>query len=417
MVLYVAVEAHFRKCNGAVYTEREFLYPYWREYLDVFDEVRPIGRVAEVAEPPPGWQRADGPGVRFCEVTEYRGFWSLLRNLPRIFGDCRRAVRNADALLLRWGFITIGCWFWAHLLRKPYAVEFVGNTRAAIMTVRELRPLGLRHVVGWAAERLARGLARMACCAAYVSHYIRSLYPKGRPEREWVFSGVQLHPGHFKPPRPPEAFLHEPKRIVCVGRLEADKGNGVLVAAVHELLQRGVTVEARLVGPGREVEPLRARVRELGIADRVHILGHVEWGPTLWELLDQSDLFVLPSLTEGMPRALIEAMARGMPAVGSAVGGIPELLTPADLAPPGDAAALAARIEEVLGDPRRLAQMSARNIERARDYDPERMSARKHAFWKCLIQHVDQWNAGRTRTGGDAFRTAAWRGVSGASPV
>lgn len=395
LILYVAVEAHFRRYRGEIYTEREFLYPYWQEYLAIFDEVRPIGRVQEVSQAPAGWRRADGPGVRFCEVTEYRGFFSLLRNLFRVFGDCRRAVRDADALLLRWGFITIACWFWAWWQRKPYAVEFVGNTRAAINTVREVKALGLAPLIGAGAEFLARRLAKMACCAGYVSQYIRRLYPKGDPQREWVFSGVQLLPGHFTPPRPPEAFQHEPKRVVSVGRMEPDKGNTVLLDALDRLLARGVPLEARIVGPGRELVLLRQRAADRGIADRVQFLGHLEWGEKIWDLLDQSDLFVLPSITEGMPRAMIEAMARGMPAVGSNVGGIPELLTEDDVVPPRDPAALATLIETVLRDPQRLAAMSKRNVERAGDYDPEKMSARKHAFWKCLIRHVERWNRAR----------------------
>jgi glycosyltransferase involved in cell wall biosynthesis len=396
VVLYVAVEAHFRKHGDAVYTEREFLYPYWREYLEIFEEVRPIGRVEHVPAPPAGWQRADGPGVRFCEVTEYRGFWSLLQNVFRVFGDCRRAVRDADALLLRWGFITIACWFWAWLLRKPYAVEFVGNTRAAINTVHEVRTLGLAPLIGAGAELLARRLAKMACCAAYVSQYIRSLYPKHDRQREWVFSGVQLHPGHFRAARPPEFFQHEPKHIVSVGRMEPDKGNTVLLDALVLLLKRGAALEARIAGPGRELEMLRQGAAERG-AGRVEFLGHVEWGPALWELLDAADLFVLPSITEGMPRALIEAMARGLPAIGSNVGGIPELLTPEDVVPAADAAALAARIEEVLRDPQRLAAMSRRNLERARDYDPANMNQRKHAFWRYLIAEAERRRPGTTR--------------------
>lgn len=72
----------------------------------------------------------------------------------------------------------------------------------------------------------------------------------------------------------------------------------------------------------------------LGVADRVTFVGTVPAGAAVRAHLDAADLVVVPSRTEGLPRALIEAMARGLPAVGTTVGGIPELLADVDLVPP-----------------------------------------------------------------------------------
>ena len=84
--------------------------------------------------------------------------------------------------------------------------------------------------------------------------------------------------------------------------------------------------------------------------------------------LGRADLFVLPSLTEGLPRALLEAMARGLAAVGTAVGGIPELLPPDCLVPPRNAAALARLVREVMTKPDTLEAMAQRNQAVARMY-------------------------------------------------
>jgi glycosyltransferase involved in cell wall biosynthesis len=107
--------------------------------------------------------------------------------------------------------------------------------------------------------------------------------------------------------------------------------------------------------------------------------------------LDHADLFVLPSRTEGLPRAMIEAMARALPCIGSTVGGIPELLPPEDLVPPGDAAALARKIREVVCDPDRMARMSARNLEQARQYREDALSGRRIAFYQRVREVTEAW--------------------------
>jgi len=79
---------------------------------------------------------------------------------------------------------------------------------------------------------------------------------------------------------------------------------------------------------------------------------------------------------------MIEAMARGLPCLGSQVGGIPELLPPENLVPPGDAGALARKIAEVVADSGRLARMSARNLDDATGYREEALTGRRRSFYR-----------------------------------
>jgi len=79
-----------------------------------------------------------------------------------------------------------------------------------------------------------------------------------------------------------------------------------------------------------------------------------------------------------------EAMARGLPCIGSTVGGIPELLQPEDLVPPGDAEALGTKIREVLDNCERLTRMSMRNLEVARQYREDLLEAKRLGFYEEL---------------------------------
>jgi len=84
-------------------------------------------------------------------------------------------------------------------------------------------------------------------------------------------------------------------------------------------------------------------------------------------------------------------MARGLPCIGSMVGGIPELLAPEDLVKPGDAKGLANRIREVVRDPSRLARMSARNLAKAHEYRREILHERRVAFYHGVKEKTDNW--------------------------
>jgi glycosyltransferase involved in cell wall biosynthesis len=155
---------------------------------------------------------------------------------------------------------------------------------------------------------------------------------------------------------------------VCAARLEEQKGHGVLLEAAADLHGRGVDFLLALAGDGSLRGALEARVAELGLERQVRFLGHVE---SIGPLLLAADLCVLPSLWEGLPLVLLEAMARGRPVLASAVGGVPETLEDGvhgRLVPPGDAAALARVLEEMKQRPDAARQMGMRAAERVRQH-------------------------------------------------
>jgi glycosyltransferase involved in cell wall biosynthesis len=110
-----------------------------------------------------------------------------------------------------------------------------------------------------------------------------------------------------------------------VGRLDEAKGFSDLLGGVAILAREHPDLALVLAGDGPLRSPLIERAEALGIADRVHFVGYRRDVREVYEALD---IFVLPSLCEAMPKALIEAMAMGLPTVGAAVGGVPEVIVP-----------------------------------------------------------------------------------------
>ena len=132
--------------------------------------------------------------------------------------------------------------------------------------------------------------------------------------------------------------------MVAVGNLYPVKDHATLLRALARLPAARVAIAGR----GDQEEPLRRLAAELGLSDRVHLLGLRDDVETVFAA---ADVFVQPSLSEGLPLAVLEAMANGLPVVATRVGGIPEAVVDGKtglLVPPGDPAALAAALAAVL---------------------------------------------------------------------
>lgn len=147
--------------------------------------------------------------------------------------------------------------------------------------------------------------------------------------------------------------------ILTVGRLQERKGYRTLLEAVPAIAERVPDAHFLWVGEGPLEGQLRERVRKLGLEDRVLLAGRREDVP---DLLAAADLFVLPSLVEGLPLAMLEAMGAGLPVVGTRVCGTSEVVrdgATGRLVEAGDACSLATAILEPLEDPRLAARWGA----------------------------------------------------------
>jgi glycosyltransferase involved in cell wall biosynthesis len=152
-------------------------------------------------------------------------------------------------------------------------------------------------------------------------------------------------------------------QVVTVARLELQKDHMSLLRAAAML----PGVRFIFAGEGPERANLEDRVARLGLGNRVIFLGQRDDVP---HLLASSDLFVLPSLHEGLPLALLEAMALGLPVVASSIGGIREVVTDGKtglLVPPGDPVALAGAIGRLFDDPELARRLSTAAQESVRE--------------------------------------------------
>jgi glycosyltransferase involved in cell wall biosynthesis len=398
MDVVVTLEHRFdRTPDGAVWTQTQFPYPFWERYLEVFDGVRPVARVRDVPSAADGWRRADGPGVSFAAVPYYLGPWQYLRRYRAVSRVVRNVVGPGDAVILRVPG-RVGTLLATRLGRagRPYGAEVVADPYDVFAPGSVRHPL--RLLFRWLFPRQLRRVCRGACTAAYVTQdALQRRYPC--PREAVGVSDVDL---------PADAFVPAPRAarpgwgtvtLITVGTLaQLYKAPDVLIDAVAACVRAGLDLRLVLVGDGKHRPELEARAAGHGLAGRVRFCGQLTAGAAVRVELDAADLFVLPSYQEGLPRAMLEAMARALPCVGSTVGGIPELLPDEDLVPPGRADVLAARIREVTAEPARLARMSARNLATAREYLPEVLHERRRAFYRRVRAQTEGWLTGKVPT-------------------
>lgn len=234
----------------------------------------------------------------------------------------------------------------AKLLRKPSVVQVIGSDLKV-----EAQRNWLNLIITCFILKIASGVI---CVSRDLENVARSL-----GARNTVVIPTPLDLSGFSDKARANKKTRE---VISIATLIPIKGLSYLVLAM-KYVEDGTLL---ILGNGQERKRLEMLVKDLGLTNRIFFLGQVNDRTILWNYLHQASVFVLPSLSEGCPRALLEAMASGLPVVATNVGGIPEILMHGVnglLVPPRDAKSLAKAIEKILNDADFQGSASIKNIE------------------------------------------------------
>jgi glycosyltransferase involved in cell wall biosynthesis len=159
--------------------------------------------------------------------------------------------------------------------------------------------------------------------------------------------------------RPAQSKLPADVTFGFAGRMERGKGPMILLEAFAQVRPKLANISLKLAGAGPQQQAVKARAKTLGVLDACAFLDPYNAPEAKSAFMYGLDVFVLPTLAEGTPNSIIEAMAHGLPVIASAVGGIPDLITPETgiLVPPGDPQALADAMLLLASDPELRARM------------------------------------------------------------
>jgi glycosyltransferase involved in cell wall biosynthesis len=302
-----------------------------------------------------------------------------------VFKRAFKLVRRCDAVLVTLpGLVGSSIWLLAKFLRKPIILNVVGDPESALSRGNVSSSLrGIAHYV-------LPNLQRLACKNAKLIRYVTNnslqrVYPPGPMAKVFAYSDVLIDSVSDVQLRNFDA-----KRISVFTVASLDqpyKGISELMHAIKLLNDKGMSLVLTIVGDGK----LRPEYEELAS----HLLpGACFFTGTLKDsnsvkqrLKEEADLFVLASYTEGLPRAMIEAMSIGIPCIGTNVGGMTELLNEIYIAQPRDYESLAGKIE-LLCNSNEFALESSRSLLVASRYDQKVLSIQEREFMKAIEELV-----------------------------
>jgi len=366
--------------DGRAWIKFGYKYKYWQMYREVFEHIRVAGRAQMVDKPGEEDEEVTGEGVSFVSLPYYLGPEQYVKNFRKVNAAVEELVQEPGAYFLR-----IPSMLSRPAIRglhgRPFGAFVVGDPYEVGKSLDHWAKAFFRRITA----RDLRHACKKASALAYVTERIlQEKYPGSAGVFTTHYSDVGMVPAAYVT-RPKEFSGNKPAVLSFVGTLDAlYKGQKELLTAAAQLIGQKLVSRVIVVGGGRYQSELETLAKSLGIRSQVEFCGTLRTPEAVREALDGTDLFVLPSYTEGLPRATVEAMARGLPCVCSRVGGLLEIVEDGYLVPPHDASALAEKIASVLRDPAGMNRAAARNLEKARTYSADEMHRRRLEFLRVL---------------------------------
>jgi len=349
-------------------------------------------------DPEKGWGGGESQVLGLLGYLSRRGHRNHLLGHPEgpLFREARGSGVEAFPLTVRNDIDFRPVFSLKRLIRKErYDIVHFHTKRAHALSLwlRRIYP-GIRYLVtrrmdypvrrNWYNDYLYN---RQVDGVVAISQKIVDLLVQGGVRRErirLIHSGIDPAPFQKMPAADSD---RRPTVIGTAAVLEERKGHRFLLEAAALLKRRGHRLKYRFAGDGSERERLQQIVLELGLREDVEMIGFVSDIPAF---LSTIDIFVLPSVYEGLGVAILEAMAAGKPVVATRVGGIPELVSDAAtglLVPPMNPQALTEAISTLLSQPGLAQQMGETGRGRVRkDFTVEQMAKKNEDFYYELLE-------------------------------
>lgn len=373
---------------GGVHYVDNVGYDIIKRYADNFEYVHLITRVKHVdnGELDLHNQRLEFDNVSCYDIPFFQGIGNLLASYGKLNKEIKKALAGCSAAIVRspsiLGFLVLN-----QIGKKiPYAMEVVANPYEMYLGYS-----GKLKVQSLLMHILLKKYCKRANALAFVTRNSQQkLYELNKyKENNTYYSSIELKKDFFS-----DCFLKhdvsqvaEPLRITHVSNVITGdiKGHTEVLEIASKLVSKGRTVEVTFAGDGPDVPHFKRIAEQLGIGANVHFIGYVN-KQQLHSLLMESDFFVFPSKSEGLPKVVIEAMAVSVPCIASNVGGIPELLPQENLFACTDVDGMVKRITELSSDNEKYTKNAQLMYNTALEYESSVLNARRKKFYSNIVK-------------------------------
>ena len=259
--------------------------------------------------------------------------------------------------------------------QKPYMIEVVGSAWDALWNH------GWKgKVLALPTEIVAKRVVKNAPWVLYVTNkFLQNKYPT-RGKNIGV-SDVSIEENAKEILKKRINYIEQRKGVITLGTAAAVnvqyKGQEYVIRALGELKKKGCIVYYELVGLGTK-DYLENIAKECGVLDQVNFIGQLSHSKVL-QWMDSIDIYIQPSLLEGLPRAVVEAMSRGLPVLGSDVGGIPELIEKGEIFHRKSVKEISLCIESI--NKEKMKFLAKSNFEKAKLYDKQALDKKRNKFY------------------------------------
>jgi glycosyltransferase involved in cell wall biosynthesis len=395
------VHSHrFTKSGDNYYSSDSFPKTVWSRYLEVFDEIVVLGRKDLTPNPDiSNFSLTSRDKVSFELIDYLESPVSGYIYKKRVIRDIKAIIEkhNINAVIARLpSNISNRAIDVCKELSIPYAIEVVGCGYDAIYNYKfspwyNIKNLGVKLLAPFSFKSM-QFYVKDAKFAIYVTtSFLQNRYPVGRSALSVGISDVEL-PSFDDEIIEKHLSLLTTKRdylsFGMIGNVDVHyKGYDIALKALSLIKDKIPNFNLHLVGGGVG-DDVKRLANELGILDKIVFVGKLRSGDEVFNFLDTLDVYLHPSRTEGLPRALVEAMGRGCPCLASNVGGIPELLENEYLHKAEDYKTLSKQILKLVSSKDKLTKAAQTNFDKAKEYSVDVLSQRRNQFWGSFYQYV-----------------------------
>jgi glycosyltransferase involved in cell wall biosynthesis len=325
MTLTIVTDHRFFLYDSKVYDDYVFNYDFFKTFLNVFEEIKIVARIKEISEISEKYLLSSGDNITFIPLKDVHGLKWLLFSSYYV-KQFRIEIMDTDGFYFVLPSFASWQVYKINKNRIPFMFHSIGDPEDSMIPSRVNFFKKLIYAfIGKTLKYKKKKIIQDASIGSYVSFcHLQKKFPVKQDVYTDSISSIRLNSCNILDVK--RNFSESACKIVHIGSFIPLKNQKDLIYCLDILLNINVNAELHLVGSGSLIEECKRLTNQLGIIDKVFFYGQVTGFNKIVKILDNCDFFILPSSNEGMPRAMIEAMSRGLICFGSNVGGISELL-------------------------------------------------------------------------------------------